>query len=478
MRIIVGMLHTESDTFSPVKTRMEDFEVVRGKNILDRVAVTSLFKEAGADIVPTLWANALPGGTTEKKTYLELRNEILNSISQEKKIDGIWLYLHGAMEVEEIGSAEADLVSEIRRIVGNKVPIAVALDLHANIPDALVKQVNVISGYRTAPHVDQVDTQLRAGRLLLRCISEKLLPQPVMVRPPLIPTGDMVTTTVDPGKSLIRELRATETREGIFCASLFVGQPWVDAPNAGASVVVCAERDPSIALQEAKRLAKLFWNAREQFHFEEESAEPEQAVVIALSAKERPLFITDSGDDTTAGAPGDNAYFLKLMLAKGVKQVLVAGITDPEVVASCQRLSVGDEIDVKLGGRLDQKGSESVQIRAKLKAKSRIHASGPLSYGDVGPAVVLATEGIDVIVTEKRVGVVSPEIIESSGVKLGDYKTIVVKLGYLFDALRKVSKRSVLALTPGTACEAIEKIKFQNVRRPIYPIDKDFDWEP
>ena len=477
MRIIVGMLHTESDTFSPVKTRMEDFEVVRGKNVLDRVAVTSLFKEANADIVPTLWANALPGGTTDKETYLELRSGILDSISREGKIDGIWLYLHGAMEVEDIGSAEADLVSEIRKIIGDKIPIAVALDLHANIPDALVKHVNVICGYRTAPHVDQVETQLRAGRLLLRCIREKLLPQPVMVRPPLIVTGDIVTTTVDPGKSLIRELSAIEARKGILCASLFVGQPWVDAPNAGASVVVCAERDPSIALEEAKRLAKLFWNARERFHFEEEPAEPEQAAIIALSARERPLFITDSGDDTTAGAPGDNAYFLKLMLEKGVKEALVAGITDPEVVASCQKLSVGDEIEVRLGGRLD-KGSDSVQIRAKLKAKSRIHASGPLSYGDVGSAVVLATEGIDVIVTEKRVGVVSPEIIESSGVKLGDYKTIVVKLGYLFDALRKVSTRTVLALTPGASCDVIERIKFQNVRRPIYPVDKGFEWEP
>jgi len=477
VRIVVGMLHTESDTFSPIKTRMEDFEIVRGENVLDRIAVTPLFREASADIVPTLCANALPGGTTEKKTYLLLRNEMISSLSREKAPDGIWLYLHGAMEVEGIGSAEADLVSEIRKIVGDKVPMAVALDLHANIPDALMKHVNVICGYRTAPHVDQVETQLRAGRLLLRCIREKLLPRPVMVRPPLIVTGDMVTTTVDPGKSLIRELTAIEARKGILCASLFVGQPWVDAPNAGASVVVCAERDPSIALQEAKRLAKLFWNARQQFHFEEESAEPEQAAMIALSARERPLFITDSGDDTTAGAPGDNAYFLNLMLEKGVKEALVVGITDPEVVASCQKLSVGDEIEVKLGGRLD-KGSESVTVLAKLKAKSRIHASGPLSYGDVGPAAVLATKGIDVIVTDKRVGAVSPEIIESSGVKLRDYKTIVVKLGYLWDALREVSKRTVLALTPGTACEAIEKMKFQKVRRPIYPIDKDFDWAP
>jgi microcystin degradation protein MlrC len=382
------------------------------------------------------------------------------------------------MEVEDIGSAEADLVSEIRRIVGDRVPIALALDLHANIPDALVKQVNVISGYRTAPHVDQIDTQLRAGRLLLGCIHEKLLPQPVMVRPPLICAGDKVTTTVDPGRLLMRELKATEARKGILWASLFVGDVWVDAPNSGASVVVSAERDPQIALQEAKRLAGIFWRVREQFHFEEEHADPEQAVETAIAAREKPLFITDSGDNTTAGAPGDSAYLLKVLLAKGANETLMAGITDPEVVASCERLNVGDKIDIRLGGKLHRERGESVQIHAKLKAKSRIHASGPLWYGDAGPAVVLATEGIDIIVTERRIAVTSPEVIESSGVKLADYRILVVKLGYLWDALRKVSKRSILALTPGASCLAIEKIRFQNIRRPIYPIDTDFDWKP
>ena len=478
MRVVVGMLHTETNTFSPVKTRREDFEVLRGQDVLDRIAVTPFLRKAGVDIVPTLYANALPSGITEKKTYLEFRNEITSSISHEKNIDGVWLYLHGAMEVEDIGSAEADLVSEIRRIVGDKVPIALALDLHANLTDTLVKQVNVISGYRTAPHVDQAEAQIRAGELLLRCINEKLLPRSIMVRPPLIASGDMVTTTKDPGKLLMRELKATEARKGILWASLFVGQLWVDAPNLGASVVVSAERDPHIALQEARRLAGLFWKVREQFHFEEEYAEPDLAVETAITAREKPLFITDSGDNTTAGAPGDSAYLLKVLLAKGAKETLVAGITDPEVVASCEKLKIGDKIDIRLGGKLDRERSESVQVQAKLKARSRIHASGPLWYGDAGPAVVLASQGIDIIVTERRIAVVSPEIMESSGVQLADYRIIVVKLGYLWDALRKISKRSILALTPGASCEAIEKMKFQNIRRPIYPIDTDFDWEP
>ena len=69
VRIAVGMLHTETNTFSPVKTRKEDFELLRGDELLDRIAVTPLFRTAGVDIVPTLYANALPSGAVEKKTF-------------------------------------------------------------------------------------------------------------------------------------------------------------------------------------------------------------------------------------------------------------------------------------------------------------------------------------------------------------------------------------------------------------------------
>ena len=475
MKIIVGLLHHETNTLSPVKTRQEDFEIIWGEKILEKLAVTPLFQESGVEIIPTLYANALPSGKVEEQVFLDLRDEILRVVSEAGPVEGIWLYLHGSMEVENIGSGEANLISGLRKIAGSEIPIALALDFHANMTEVLVKETNIICGYRTAPHTDQAETQIRAGKLLLKCIEESLLPEPVMMRPPLLISGDMVTTTVDPGKSLIRELGATEAQEGILYASLFAGQPWVDAPNTGPSVIVTAKENQDVALREAKRLAKLFWEGRDKFHFEEEAAEPQEAVERALGAKERPVFITDSGDNTTAGAAGDDTYLLRILMDKRAKETLVAGITDGEVVNSYQNLEIGDQIQTELGAKLDREKSQSVRIKGTLKARGRMQGW----FGeDAGAAVVISTKGIDIIVTEKRCGVVSPEIIVSAGVNLSDYRIIVVKLGYLWDALRKISPRTILALTPGASCEAIEKIKFHHIRRPVYPLDRDLEWDP
>lgn len=318
MRIVAGVMHHETDTLSPLRTNEKDFEIVKGKAVLDKIAAAaSYFREAGVEVIPTIYANALPSGLVEDSTYLEFREQILKVISKEKgRIDGIWFYLHGSMGVEGRGSAEADLLTEVRKIVGREVPIAVALDLHANMTETLVKEANVICGYRTAPHIDQEATQLKTAKLLVKSMQAKLLPVSVMVRPPMILTGDMATTTIEPGKTLIKELEVTEKREGILCATLFIGHPWMDVPNVGTSVVVVSEKDAEAARQEAKRIAKRFWDVRKEFHFEEETAEPEEAIERAMENKEYPVFVTDAGDNTTAGAPGDSAGLLKILLSK------------------------------------------------------------------------------------------------------------------------------------------------------------------
>ena len=93
-------------------------------------------------------------------------------------VDGIWLYLHGAMEVEDIGSGELALLRMIREKVGFNVPIALALDFHANNTQELMALVNVVVGYRTAPHRDMRETELRAARLLVHCIEKRCCRSP------------------------------------------------------------------------------------------------------------------------------------------------------------------------------------------------------------------------------------------------------------------------------------------------------------
>lgn len=473
-KIVVGSLRQETNSFSQVKTMEKDFTVYKGDEMLQHVAVTPFFRENDVEIIPTLCAYAMPSGKVDEKTYLSYKNYIIDHIPQEEKIDGVWLYLHGAMNVENIGSGEGLLVSEIRKKVGPDVPIAVALDFHANNTELLVKSANIIYGYRTAPHIDHKETQIRAAELLLKCINENICVESVMVRPPILLPGEMLTTGVEPTKSLIKELDVAEKEEGVICASIFGCMPWTDAPNAGASVVVVGKKGHSGVLKQAKRLAKLFWEAREKFKFEEEAAEPEDAVERAIKAEEELIFISDSGDNVTAGAAGDNTYLLNLLLEKKVEKTLVAGITDSRAVKEFSICNIGDKLTLMLGGELDST-SKSIQISAVLKGKGSI---GGKEKKNCTNFVLINTNGIDIIVTDTRYSFTSPEIIECTGVKVYDYKIIVVKLGYIYPELRKISKRSIMALTPGSSCLAIDSFNFQNINRPMYPIDKNFVWEP
>jgi len=474
MRIVVGSLQHETNTFSPVKASWEDFDYAEGKEMLNKIAVTDLFLKEGAELIPTIYANAVPSGKLDKESYMKFLNEMVNRIPDAGEIDGIWLYLHGAMEVEEIGSGEVALLSAIRKKVGYKVPITVALDFHANNSIELAKYANIICGYKTAPHTDMEETQIKAAKLLLKCIREKLLPEPIIIPIPLMITGDMVITSSEPMKTIIEETEKIEKKSGILSACVFNGQNWVDAPNAGASVIVVPENEKSaeLAYNEALRLAKMFWNVRKEFKFQVDAFEPEEAVEEAMKAKEKLVFITDSGDNTTAGAAGDNACLLKIILSKNAENTLVGGITDSRAVEICDIKNIGDKVELTLGGELDVKNSESVKITCIIKNRGNILGW----YGeDGGKAIVLTVErrSVDIIVTQKRCAIISPEIFESIGVNIHDYKIIVVKLGYLYPKLAKVAERAIFALTPGASCEAIEKLKFYNIRREVYPINRD-----
>ena len=205
MHILVAVLLHETNTLTPLATAYSDFDVVLGAAMLSRTPACGVFGEAGATVVPTIYASALPSGPVTQAALSKLTSPIVEAAEREPRLDGVWLYLHGAMEVEGLGSGEAWLVSRLREALGPAVPIAVALDFHANLTEALVGGVNIIRGYRTAPHTDQADTQLEAARLLLRCLREGLLPRPVMVRVPMMSPGDALVTTIEPGRAMMAE---------------------------------------------------------------------------------------------------------------------------------------------------------------------------------------------------------------------------------------------------------------------------------
>ncbi|MDY0393508.1 M81 family metallopeptidase [Virgibacillus halophilus] len=96
----------------------------------------------------------------------------------------------------------------------------------------------------------------------------------------------------------------------------FIGFSWADTENLAASVVVvpASEQYADLAEEKARELAEFVYDKRHEFDFDAEALEPDEAIQTALSSELRPVFISDSGDNTTGGAVGVNTVLLEMLL--------------------------------------------------------------------------------------------------------------------------------------------------------------------
>ena len=470
MKIAIGSLQCEGNSLTPVYTRFEDFDYAVGEAMYTKVKVLDYLYERGCEVVPTIYAHALPGGPVVKEDFLRLVDEIVDGIPAEG-IDGVWLYLHGAMCVQEIGSGETYLLKRVREKIGYEIPISLALDFHADNTDEITKLANCITAFRTAPHRDHKETQIRAMKALFTCIEKKILPRPQIARANVVVCGDMVQTDLQPLRGIMETAEEMErTIPGMLSVQVFNGQSWIDEPYMGPNFIVTHESDPALAKQCAEKLAKMFYDARYDFKFLIEAVEPEEAIRLAMNADEKQVFVSDSGDNTTGGAAGDNAYMINRLQKLGAKNVLVAGIMDKKACDACYAANIGDTLTLKVGGSLAA-DSESATITGKL-----IHRGDILSYhGDNGgPSATLDCGDMTVVITRNRASMCRPDIFQSIDLDFSKFKLVVVKLGYLFPELAAIAQRAILAFTPGATTERLEDMHMKNIRRPMYPLDDNF----
>ena len=173
MKIAVGGIAHETNTFSTLPTTLQDFTILRGRALLSggqsEPFWSSVINE-GHEVCPLLRAYATPSGKVAKAAFETLLSELVEGLVACGRLDGVLLHLHGAMEVEDIGDGETAILRAVRDSVGSDPLIAVSLDLHANCAPAVAKMADIITAYRTAPHRDAEETRLRCARLLLLCL--------------------------------------------------------------------------------------------------------------------------------------------------------------------------------------------------------------------------------------------------------------------------------------------------------------------
>ena len=121
----------------------------------------SRLQRLGAEVVTPIAAWANPSGPVDGNAYDRICEAICNDVA--KGCDAVLLDLHGAMVVaNRTDDGEGTLLEKIRA-VAPRTPIAVSLDLHANVTERMVRNCDVITGYKTYPHVDQYESGELAG---------------------------------------------------------------------------------------------------------------------------------------------------------------------------------------------------------------------------------------------------------------------------------------------------------------------------
>ena len=210
------------------------------------------------------------------------------------------------------------MLKRLRAIVPN-TPIAVALDMHANLYDEMVANATVVAGYRTYPHVDTYETARRAGEILLRTIRGEVRPVMAWGNVPMLPHVMRQGTDDHPNQELQHRCAAMSD-EGALAASLFTGFPHADIANAGLCAVVVTDGDRELAERLRDELLDRAWVEREAFVYKIEPLEVSVARAKAMpppAAGEGPIVLLDHYDNCASGGTMDTTVVLAEIMRRG-----------------------------------------------------------------------------------------------------------------------------------------------------------------
>ena len=476
IRIAVGGIASENSTFNSLPTVLEDFHVLRGRELIESNRYPFMDRIQRVELVPTLVAGALPGGVVRAGAYAELKEELLSRLRVAVPVDGLYLDLHGALSVEGILDPEGDLIEAARSIVGDDALVGASFDLHGTVTDWMADNLGILTAYRTAPHLDAVETREKALTLLTRCLREGLRPVTSRVGIPVALPGDITSTRYEPMAGVYRMLEEIDLEPGVLYSSLLIGYCWADNPHSMATAVVSG-LDGRECRRWASSIASAYWEHRREYHYGVKAGSMDQCVRWALAEPSKPVFITDSGDNPTGGGVGDLTYALERLTSARVEDAVVAAIPDVEAMRQIKQAGTGAEVALSLGGKLDTVNGTPLRATGTVQ---RIESVGPgYEFATAhGMQAVVQIGGVKVVVTERRTPFHYPSQFRRLGIQPTEHKIVVVKLGYLQPDLQEIAAGSYIALTPGAICQDLSSLPYTAIGRPIFPLDAGMEWAP
>ncbi len=490
--VIASMLH-ETNTFSPVPTPLAAFGPggpLSGERAIAELADTNyaiggfigLAQEAGAEFTVPVAASAHPSGPVAREAYEAIAAAILAEIR--KGCDAVMLDLHGAMVCEHGDDGEGELLARIRALAP-ALPIAVALDFHAQMTRRMVENATVITGYRTYPHVDMRLTGERAGRTLLRALDGQARPAMLWGRSPILSSTLSHTPSRNPMKDVMDRAIAAEATDEVLNASVFGGFPQADIPHLGLSAVIAYDAARDSAAERARALRDTLldqaWERREAFMYRGEPLA--ESIARARTITEGPVILVDHGDNTASGGTQDVMSVLEEVMRQRLDDVVAGPFCDPQAVARMIEAGLGANVSIDVGGRVDMPAlglkGRPMPLSGKVQAitDGEFVVTGPMATGArvrMGRTAVLDTGRVQVVVSEGRVEPYDLGVFTHCGIDPRRKRYVLIKSRQHFRAgFEPIARHIIECQGLGVTASDIALFDYRRRPRPLYPFEAD-----
>lgn len=488
-RILIAECKQEVSTFNPCPSSYEDFRVVRGQAMLDfhrgggqevAGAIRVFDADSKVSLIGAFGASAnTSGGVLKAESFKRLCEDFRNDIEQAGRVDAAYFSLHGAMQAEGEDDPEGYLLQEARRMLGEKIPFVVSLDLHGILTDKMIRHSDAVVAYHTYPHVDFVQTGERAARLLLRILNDGVKPVMARVKIPALVRGDELITDTGAIRECIDLAQQVEAAPKGLSAAVMWGNPFTDVPELRTNSFVVLDGDEQAARTQAIELANRFWKHHSKMQVPLTSLE--ESVRLAKGVSTGTVIMMDAADATSSGASGDSNAILRELLRQDYRGTVLAPVVDPAAVRAAFTAGVGAKVRVKVGGFFDSVRFQPINLEAKVRSLSDgKFRSETFGWGwDSGDTAVLEADNITLVVGTRPVSLFDRSWFFANGQDPKRFQLVVVKTPHAeHHMFADWCAKLINVDAPGSTSANVKGLGHQKCAHPMFPLDSDFDFKP
>ncbi|SES11590.1 M81 family metallopeptidase [Salipaludibacillus aurantiacus] len=494
LKVGIAFFYHESHTFSPSLTGIEDFKKEGfhiGEDIIGAYEGTKtevggfidILRREDVSIIPLVCAAAIPSGQVTKEAYETIKKEMLAAIERADECDGLLLALHGAMVVDGLSDPETEMLKEIRAVIGNDLPIATTLDMHANLSSEMISYTPLHFGFKTYPHVDMYEQGVNAAETMVHLLKTGENYTASFVKMPVLLPSINMRTAEGPMHNLVESAKQKEKDPAITAASVFGGFPYSDIPEQGVSILV-AGTDSQKTEAVARQLADEVWAAKEKFLVRLPTVEEGLKEALAYKGS-KPIVLADISDNPLSGGTGDTTELLRKMIELDLPNSLFGALDDEETLKVCREAGEGAEVKLQLGGKASPEFGAPVPVRAEVVRVSEgtFRNKGPMNTGmlvNTNGAAHIRVNKLDILITGRALSANDPEIFRHIGIEPTDKDILGMKVKNHFrSSFENLVGKVVYVDAPGLASNDLTVFDFKHIPAPVWPLDKSipFDYE-